>query len=221
MRHWLAVLCILLLAACAGGSPPGPKAASIRAHPGQSMVQRAPTLTDEEVVDYIAEAAEAKLKGICGARQTIRSQLACVREAVMQGFDTTGEARRHCDIEGSLDGVMECVMIGSLGYELALRANLEGSQDFNWRDTEGSLKGTVNELGSNVMRDCLKVDLDKVDGCVLDRIGTAFSLADGQVSACTDPADTDRSIDCLVRSFLLQSVEQALDRMGPGDGLQV
>lgn len=211
MRRYLALFGILVLAACAIGTPKAPAVTS------QSLLERAPGMTEDEAVDYVADLAESKLNEICRTRQTLRGQFDCVREAVLRGFDATGEGERNCDFDESFEDALKCVIVGSLGYELARREDLDIAKAYDWQAGEESLKTSVDQLGEKLVKECLASGLAGIDSCLLARVGQAFSLPESQVSVCTDPADTEESINCLARSFMLQHFGTSIEKMGAGE----
>jgi len=211
MRHYLLLFGILVLAACASNTPKGPAVTT------QALLKRAPDMTEQEAIDYISDLAERKLNDVCRTRQTVRGQFDCVREAVLRGFDTTGEAERQCNFDKSFETALKCVIMGSLGYELARREELDIVKVFGWQDGEASLKTTIDQLGDKVVKECLEGGIAGIDTCLLARLGQTFSLPQSQVSACTDPANTEESINCLSRSFMLQHFGTSIEKMGAGE----
>ena len=218
MRNLIVLIAVLALAACAGGSQPKSQA---RLGNAADVAARAPTMSDDDLEDYISERAEQRLFDICGEHRTISSQMACVRDAILRGFDTTGEAERNCDADAPIEPMMHCVVIGSMGYELAIKANPGQAATYDWTDPEGAMEKTLGVLTEQTLSDCLNVALSKIDGCVMQKIGQSLALTDRVVTACTDDADSDKSLDCLVRAYVIQQFESAFQRMGPGPGQQV
>ncbi len=211
MRRYLFLFGILVLAACASNAPKGPAVTT------EALLERAPDMTEQEAIDYISDLAERKLNDICRTRQTVRGQFDCVREAVLRGFDATGEAERNCNFDKSFETALRCVIMGALGYELARREDLDIVKDFGWQDGEASLKTTIDQLGNKVIKDCLEGGIPGIDTCLLSRLGETFSLPQSQVSACTNPANTEESIDCLSRSFMLHHFTTSIAKMGAGE----
>jgi hypothetical protein len=215
MRIGLLAAFILVLAAC---STPHHPASSSKPLDTPSMVAKAPEMTDEEFKNYIGGLAEQRLTAICGERQTLSSQFECVTDTVFRGFDTSGEAKRNCDANGSLDSLLRCAIIGSMGYQLAIDARLEQAENYNWQDPEAGLKDTLAALAKENVEACLQASLATIDTCVMDRVGKSFSLSDQQIASCTDTADSDKTLQCLIRIHLIQRFEAAIARMGNGDG---
>jgi hypothetical protein len=218
MRILFVLIAVLALAACASGSQPKSQA---RQGNAADVAARAPMMSKDDLENYISERAEQRLVEICGERRTISSQLTCVRDAILRGFDTTGEAERNCDADAPLEPMMHCVVIGSLGYELAIKADTGQASTYDWTDPEGAMDDVFEVLAEQTVSDCMSVALSKIDGCVMQKIGQSLALTDRVVTACTDDADSDKSLDCLVRAYVIQEFESAFQRMGPGPGQQV
>lgn len=162
--------------------------------------------------------AEERLTATCGERQTLSSQFQCVSDAVFRGFDTSGEAKRNCDAKGSLDSLLRCAIIGSMGYQLATEAKLAPADNYNWQDPEAGLKDTLASLAKENVKACLQASLATIDTCVMERVGKSFSLSDQQIASCTDTTDSDKTLRCMIRIHLIQRFEAAIARMGNGDG---
>jgi hypothetical protein len=141
-----------------------------------------------------------------------------VRDATLRGFDTTGEAKRNCDADAPLEPMLQCVVIGSLGYELATKA--EQAAGYNWADPEGAMEAAVQALATQTVSACMSVALSQIDGCVVQKVGQSFSLPEQVIAACTDDADSEKTLDCLMRAHVIQQFESAFQRMGPGPGQQ-
>jgi hypothetical protein len=217
MRRLAVIIAALAVAACASGTQSKPPA---RIDDSASIAASVPTMTEEELKDYVSERAEERLLEVCGEERTISRQLTCVRDATLRGFDTTGEAQRNCDADAPLEPMLHCVIIGSLGYQLATEAKLEQASNYDWSDPEGAMKEAIESLATQTVSGCMAVPLSEVDGCVVQKIGRSFALSEQVVTACTDDADSAKSLDCLMRAHVIQQFESAFQRMGPGPGEQ-
>jgi hypothetical protein len=215
MRNFILMIAALALAACASETQSKPQG---RLDNPATVAGRAPTMTEDELKNYISERAEERLLEICGEQRTISSQVTCVRDATLRGFDTSGEAKRNCDADAPLEAMLQCVVIGSMGYELATKA--KQASNYNWADPEGAMKAAVRALATQTVSACMSVALSQVDGCVVRKVGQSFAVPDQVVTACTDDADTGKSLDCLMRAHVIQQFESAFQRMGPGPGQQ-
>jgi hypothetical protein len=88
------------------------------------MAEKAASLTDDEAQEYAAELAKDRIVAICRESRGVAAQTTCVRDEIFRGFDTTGEAKRHCDADAPIGELRRCAIIGSFGYEIALAADL-------------------------------------------------------------------------------------------------
>ncbi len=215
MRKLAVIIVALAVAACASGTQSKPQA---RIDNPASIATRVPTMTEEELKDYISERAEERLLEVCGEERTISRQLACVRDATLRGFDTTGEAKRNCDADAPLEPMLHCVIIGSLGYQLATEAKLEQASNYDWSDPEGAMKDAIKSLATQTVSGCMGVPLSEIDGCVVQKIGRSFALSEQVVTACTDDADSAKSLDCLMRAHVIQQFEVRIPAHGPWTG---
>lgn len=209
MRRVFLLIPLLLLAACASGAPS-------KSGTSESLVSRAPAMTDDEVADYVAELASERMEALCQAHQGVTAQLECAREVVFRGFDTTGEAKRHCDADASFRESLRCAILGSLGYGLARAAQIP-TDDYNWSDPSAALKDTVSAVSTTHLQECLQGSISAADSCIVERLGRTLSLSGQQVTTCTDKASLDNSVRCLLRIHLIQEFESAIARMGPGE----
>jgi hypothetical protein len=214
MRTVFVLLSILPVAACASGngSPSGPGTPS-------SMSARAHTMTDGEVADYVADLATERLETLCGQHRSVTAQLECARDALFRGFDKTGEAKRHCDADAAFKESLRCVVMGSLGYELARAAQIP-SDDYNWADPSAGLKEAALALSRIHLQECVQGAISAADACIVEKLGRTLTLSDQQVTACTDKTSLDNSVRCVLRTRLVQEFESAVARMGP-DEIQV
>jgi hypothetical protein len=217
MRRIAALIGILAVVACAGQNQPRHQVTGDNLG---SAVARAPFMTDDEFADYVSERADKRLADICGSQRTLSGQFACVRDALLRGFDTTGEARRNCDPDVPIERMMRCAIMGSVGYELAVDAKLEQASNYNWADPEAAFREALGIVARQTVSSCLVADLSKVDACVIQRVADSFSLSENQVTICTDVTNTDKTLQCMVRVHLIQRFEAAFQRMGPGAGQQ-
>jgi hypothetical protein len=211
MRTVFVLLSILLVAACASGNGSPSKDGS-----PASLVARAPSMTDDEVADYVADLATERLEALCGQHRSVTAQLECARDAIFRGFDKTGEARRHCDADAAFKDTLRCVVMGSLGYELARAAQIP-ADDYNWADPSAGLKEAASALSRIHLQECVQGPISAADGCIVERLGRTLTLPDQQVTTCTDKASLNNSVRCLLRSHLIQEFESAVARMGPGE----
>lgn len=186
-----------------------------------SIADQAPSLTNDEARDYLAERTMRRINEICGQTANVPAQMMCVRDETFRGFDTTGEARRHCDMSVSLAELMRCAVIGSVGYELAVAAGLPDADAFNWQDPKAGLKHVVESLGRAQVEACGSRATTAFDQCILDGLATTFSLSDRQVATCTDTSDRRKSLGCLMRVYLIERFESGIARMGQDDGLGI
>jgi hypothetical protein len=218
MRSWrIVVVAVLagLLAACATS---GAGSAPRKTGGFESKVEQAPDWDDDQLVDYISELAEDQLMQACGEMRTMRTQIACARTAIYQGFDTTGQAKVECDDIRAIEEFVRCVVLGSMMHDVLSRAAPEKLAEFDWQSSEAKLEDTGEELGHALAEKCLEGDLADIDGCFLDRIAQMFSLTPAQSDLCADFARTDDAADCMLRVFFIDHFETALRRMGQGSG---
>lgn len=218
IRLLATIVLACVVAACAGSKPARSPGAAL-SH--QSMLARAPILSDDETIDYLSDAAVARFEEICGSRRGMADQLACLRESLLRGFDSTGEAARNCDASADIEPTLRCIITGTIGYELARRENLDAANDYNWDDGRVGLRSTVRQLRAKVVSDCATSGGADINACVLSRTGQAFALADSQVTLCSRADNMEFSIGCLLRSFMLQSIGGSIARMAVDDGQSI
>lgn len=214
MRHFLAAVGVLLLAACTGAGP----TAKVQSVSFQSKVGAAPKMSHDEVKNYVTDLTADQLQVVCGDRQTIRSQIECAREAIFRGFDTTGEARRNCNPDMPAGDFMGCVVIGSLVYDLVSKVDPEATADFDWNSSDYVFKDMTRSAGRTIIDRCLEGGLATVDKCYIDSVANLFSLTDAQVTACADESNSKASAECMLRIFFVERFEQAIKRMATGVG---
>ncbi|HWA50727.1 MAG TPA: hypothetical protein VG742_20830 [Dongiaceae bacterium] len=220
MRGWLAMLGIVasMVAGCAGDKANKPPAAAVAP---MSLLAQAPTLSDEETLEFLKEAAVRKLTAICQPRQTAMTQMACVRESLLQGFDSTGEAAKHCGVDITAPGTLRCIISGAIGYEIALRADLDAARAYDWNDGRGGLRTAARQLRDKIVEGCTGSTPSNLDACVLSGVADGFALPEGQREICIKPDDRAWSFDCLLRSFMIQRIGGAIEKMTVEDDEQI
>jgi hypothetical protein len=211
MRMVLLLLSILLVAACASGN-----GSPSRSGTPASMLARAHTMTDDEVAHYIADLAAERLEALCRDHQSVTAQLECARDATFRGFDTTGEAKRHCDADAPFRESLRCAVMGSLGYGLARAAQIP-TDEYNWADPAAGLKETLSAVSKIHLQECLQGSISVADACIVQKLGGMLALSAQQVTTCTDKANLHNSARCMLRTHLIQEFESAIARMGPGE----
>lgn len=211
MRTVLILLSILLVAACASASGSPSKSGA-----PTSMVGHAHSMTDDEVADYVADLATDRLETLCAQHRSVTPQLECARDAIFRGFDKTGEAKRHCNADAAFKESVRCVVMGSLGYELARAAQIP-SDDYNWADPSAGLKEAALALSRIHLRECVQGPISAADGCIVEKLGRTLTLSSQQVTICTDKTSLENSVSCVLRTHLIQEFETAVARMGSGE----
>lgn len=211
MRTVLVLLSILLVAACASGSGSPSKSGA-----PTSMAGRAHSMTDDEVVDYVADLATERLETLCGQHRSVTAQLECARDAIFRGFDKTGEAKRHCNADAAFKESLRCVVMGSLGYELARAAQIP-SDDYNWADPSAGLKEAALALSRIHRQECVQGAISAADACIVEKLGRTLTLSSQQVTTCTDKTSLKNSVGCVLRTHLILEFEMAVARMGSGE----
>ncbi len=220
MRAWI-IACVVLAygaAGCAGDKATGPQPVAVAPN---SLLAQAPTLSNEETVEFLNDAAVRKLAAICQAHRTTMIQMACVRESLLRGFDSTGEAAKNCGADITAPATVRCIISGTIGYEVALQADLDAARDYDWNDGRGGLRTAARQLSDKVLGDCRGSTTADLDACVLSGVANAFSLPESQVAVCTRPNDRAQSFDCLLRSFMIQRIGGAIEKMSVEDDEQI
>jgi hypothetical protein len=207
MRAVVVLLSVLLMAACASGSGAPSKYTGTR-----SMAGRAHAMSDDEVARYVADLSLDRLQALCGAHRSMTAQRGCARDAMLRGFDTTGEAKRHCDPNLDLKETVHCVLMGTLGYEIALAAGMT-ADDYNWSDSSAGLK----EAGSKLARKHFQECGPRANACILEKLSRTLNVSQQQVAICTDETELKESVGCVLRVHLVDVVESAVARMGQGE----
>ena len=181
------------------------------------MVARAHSMTDDEVADYVAELAADRLEALCGQHRSVTAQLGCARDAIFRGFDKTGEAKRHCDADAAFKESLRCVVMGSLGYELARAAQIP-TDDYNWADPSAGLKEAAVAVSRIHLQECVQGSISAADACIVQKLGRTLALSGQQVTTCTDRTSLDNSVGCLLRIHMIQEFEIGGRPHGAGRG---
>ena len=178
-------------------------------------------MTDDEVTDYAGNLAEERVKAICRDHRSYTAQLACVRDEVFRGFDTTGEAKRNCDRDAPMEDLLRCAIIGSAGYEIALAGRLPEADDYDWQDPNAAFSETLTSLSNAQVEACKDGSRSAREDCFVTGIGGTFSLTEQQIATCVDMDDLGESLHCIARVHLMQRVESAVARMSVDFGVQI
>lgn len=220
MREWFVMLGIVacMAAGCAGDKARKPQAAAVAP---KSLLAQAPTLSNEETFDFLKDAAVRRLTVICQAGKTTMTQMACVRESLLRGFDSTGEAAKNCGADITSPATILCIISGAIGYEVALEADLDAARNYGWNDGRGGLRTALQQLRDKILGSCTGSKTSRFEACVLTGVASAFSLPETQLAICTQPNDRTQTLDCLLRSFLIQRIGGAIEKMSVEDDEQI
>lgn len=209
---------VCMTTGCAGDKATRPQAAAVVP---TSLLAQAPMLSDEETLEFLKDAAVRKLTVLCQSRRTTMTQMACVRESLLQGFDSTGEAAKNCGADVTAPETLRCIISGAIGYEIALQAHLDAARNYDWNDGRGGLRTASRQLRDKVVEGCTGSSPSDFDACVLSGVADAFALPESQLAICMQPDDRMKSFGCLLRSFMIQRIGGAIEKMKIEDDEQV
>lgn len=212
MRGLITLGVILLLAAC---SATGHPASTARTGFAESRVADAVEWSDDELIDYITDLTEARLKEVCASKRTIGMQRECLREALYQGFDTAGLARERCDALRDMEQFGRCVIIGTFVNDTFARAGMPEEVDFDWTADDAELEQLGKKVGGFLAQSCLDGDLSAIDRCLLDSLARTFAAGPEIAAPCYLIERTEDAGACLLRVSFLDRFEKAAKRMGP------
>jgi hypothetical protein len=208
----LLVVSAIGLAACQSSGEPE------RYDPSPEEAEHAARLLDEEFFDRLKDDILIRLMAACADEVSAPSRTQCVNEAILAGFDETGEARRRC---ADTDDRIVCYMFGSYGYDLARRQQPDLSAEYDWQDPLASLKSTLHAIGDQSLALCrYHGSKARVERCVLEQFGAALSLSREQVLTCVGMGDAKTAFNCELRSHLEKAFEAALMRMENNKGVR-
>ena len=208
----LAAILLLFLAACQTSGAPE------RYDPSPKEAEHAARLLDEAFFERLKDNVLSRLMAACGDVSSMPSRGQCVNEAILTGFDETGEARRQC---AGADETIVCYMFGSYGYNLARRQKPDLSADYDWQDPLESLKSTLHAIVEQSVSQCgYRGSRARIEQCVLEEFGTALALSREQILTCVEMGDVKTAFRCQLRSHLKQAFETALIRMENNKGVR-
>ena len=200
------------LAACQTSGAPE------RYDPSPEEAERAARLLDEEFFDRLKDNVLSRLMATCADEVSVPSRAQCVNEAILTGFDETGDARRHC---ADTDERILCYMFGSYGYNLARRQEPDLSVGYDWQDPVEPLKSTLSAIADQSLSQCrYRGSRARVERCVLEQFGASLSLSREQVLTCIEMGDVKTAFSCELRSHLEQAFDAALTRMEDNKGVR-
>lgn len=184
--------------------------------PAPEETEHAARLLDEQFFDRLKHDTLSRLMAVCADVASVPSRSQCVNDAILVGFDETGEARRQC---ADAEERIVCYMFGSYGYNLARRQQPDLSADYDWQDPLESLKGTMDAIRDQSIALCRYQSNARVERCFLEQFGAALSLSREQVLTCVDMGDVKTAFRCELRSHLEQAFEAAFSRMENNKGV--
>ena len=188
-----------------------------RYDPSPEEAEHAARLLDEAFFDRLKDDILIRLMATC-ADVGVPARSQCVNEAILTGFDETGEARRQC---ADTEERIVCYMFGSYGYNLARRQQPDLSQGYDWQDPLASLKSTMDSIRDQSIALCrYHGSGTRVERCVLEQFGAALSLSREQVLTCVGMGDAKTAFRCELRSHLEQAFEAAFSRMENNKGVR-
>jgi hypothetical protein len=192
--------------------------APARYDPSPEETEHAARLLDEEFFDRLKDDILIRLMAACADEVSAPSRTQCVNEAILTGFDETGEARRRC---AYADDRIVCYMFGSYGYDLARRQQPDLSAEYDWQDPLASLKSTLHAIGDQSLALCrYHGSTARVERCVLEQFGAALSLSREQVLTCVGMGDAKTAFNCELRSHLEKAFEATMMRMENNKGVR-
>jgi hypothetical protein len=185
--------------------------------PAPEEAEHAARLLDEQFFDRLKHDTLSRLMAACADVASVLSRSQCVNDAILVGFDETGEARRQC---ADAEERIVCYMFGSYGYNLARRQQPDLSADYDWQDPLESLKGTMDAIRDQSLALCQYHGSNaRVERCFLEQFGAALSLSRGQILTCVGMGDLKTAFRCELRSHLEQAFEAAFSRMENNKGV--
>lgn len=186
--------------------------------PSPEETEHAERLLDEAFFDRLKDDTLSRLMAVCADEANVPSRAQCVNEAILTGFDETGDARRQCT--GGEERIV-CYMFGSYGYNLARRQQPDLSANYDWQDPLESLKGTMDAIRDQSISLCrYHGPMTRIERCVLEKFGAALSLSQEQVLTCVSMGDVKTAFSCELRSHLEQAFEAAFSRMENNKGVR-
>ena len=216
----LLVASAIALAACqTSGETVMPRyGAPERYDPSPEEAEHAARLLDEQFFDRLKDDTLSRLMAACADVASVPSRSQCVNDAILVGFDETGEARRQC--AGSEERIV-CYMFGSYGYNLARRQQPDLSEGYDWQDPLELLKSTMDAIRDRSIALCrYHGSRSRVERCVLEQFGAALSLSREQILTCVGMGDVKTAFSCELRSHLEQAFEAAFSRMEDNKGVR-
>jgi hypothetical protein len=192
-----------------------------RYDPSPEEAERAARLLDEEFFDRLKGNTQERLMAVCADAASVPSRSQCVYEAILTGFDETGEARRQCGKTDESGSKVICYMFGAYGYGLARHQHPDLSASYDWDDPLASLRSTLTAIHEQSRTLCqYHGSTARVERCVLEQFGAALSLSREQVLACVGMGDVKTAYRCELRSHIEGVFDEALTRMETNQGVR-
>lgn len=218
MRGLIALAFVLVLAAC---SAAGGTVSTGRAEFSGSKVSEAVDWSEDELVDYLTELTEDRLKEVCAGKRTIGAQRECLREALYLGFDSDGLARERCDAIQDMEQFGRCIIIGTFVHDTFIRAGMPEATDFDWTADDAELEELGREVGAFLAEACLDGDPAAIDRCLLDSLARTFGGSPASLAPCYRIERTDDAGSCILRVSFAERFERAARLMGKAGEVSV
>jgi hypothetical protein len=146
-----------------------------------------------------------------GSRDAVNE---CMRDRLLAGFDTDGAAERHCT-QQDIEAVFKCIMVGTLGYQLASKVGTDEAATFDWSDPENSANEAALQLVLVKLRECLgSGSASDPETCLIERLTKSAALTERDIEPCTALRDDDYQFgQCIGEASAYKHIIEGLARM--------
>lgn len=132
----------------------------------------------------------------------------CARTLVLAAFDGSGLAADNCPQDTGLSEFGECVVFGSLAWELLVRHDPALAGEINWLAPRSSITFALDIISNNVFAGCYGTEGEYAENCYRLRIAESLGLTEYSASVC-DSVDVDDWRRCVMKEYLSNELLEA------------
>ena len=197
---------LVALAACQSPSGVESKSAVAATNTGPSAASESDSLF--ELSEPINAWINLNIVQRCAAMTRASGHAECAKRQLLTAFDTTGEARSNCPDDMAIDLFAECVVYGSMAYELLERVGLRQDAGFDWQAPITSLRTAFETLVDRNGLNCYGQEPADFQLCYRREARLSLDLSEHYDTTCggQEPAQWNQ---CILDAYVTNELGEA------------
>lgn len=144
----------------------------------------------------------------CGAVTRASGDAECAKRLLLTAFDPTGQARSNCHGDLAIDLFAECVVYGSMAYELLERAGLRQEAGFDWQAPVTSLHTAFETLVDRNSLNCYGQEPTDFQMCYRREARLSLDLSEHYDTTCGDQ-EPGQWNQCILDAYVTNELGEA------------